>query len=182
MIAIPQDSIESLYVEVLEHTAELFTDPDTVPDSGVMAALEALAELCPLEHGPAIYSAREVLSAIDARPRLFLNDCENPSVPQPPSERLAQPEPVEETVSGNDQFNLWPNPSTGALNIFVDHDSEAETSILFADLLGREVYLSRLSLGLNRIVVPMPSGLYLYSVILNGEAKWNGKVVIEMEE
>lgn len=89
---------------------------------------------------------------------------------------------AEEAATGRDQFNLWPNPSTGTFNVSIDFGNNAEGAILFFDLSGREVYQSNLSFGLNRILVPMPSGLYLYSVTLNGEPKWNGKVVIEIEK
>jgi hypothetical protein len=95
----PQDSIESLYKEAIGHMADLFTEPDTVPNSSALTALESIATLCPLEHGTAIYSAREALTIADNRPRLFINECEILEVPQPPSQRLAEPDFDEEEAS-----------------------------------------------------------------------------------
>jgi hypothetical protein len=162
----PQDSIESLFVEVIEHTADLFADPDTLPNGSVMAALEAIAQLCPLEHGPSIYVAREALAIADNRPRLFINDCETLYAPQPPGQRLAQPED-ETDLDGMEQYSIYPNPANSLVTVLT---TEWPVTFVLRDISGREC-LRKLLVSARTVVDlgQLQQGVYVF-VLMDGQA------------
>ncbi|MCF8257709.1 MAG: T9SS type A sorting domain-containing protein, partial [Flavobacteriales bacterium] len=162
----PTDSIESLWIETNSLIADLLSKMDTVPDGSAVSDLEALAALCPLDHGPAIYAAREILMAVDGRPRVFLNDCENPYIPQPPSERLAQPESQENKIVWEPSASIRPNPSSGDIIVTIhswDGDSETYRFELL-DPIGKPLFEQSLASNENRLTLSFASGLYLYRV------------------
>lgn len=179
------DSLESLWKEVNELALKYVLPKDTLLDSTNRAKLIDIAELCPLYYGPAVYQARALLCSEDNDPRIALNDCENPSLPQPPSQRLAQPEEEEEQSVDVEELAvfIYPNPNQGDLTVkIVGGEDESSYQLNVLDLLGKQVFNSRLSLGLNNVTLPLSAGTYLYTIIQDdGEVVEQGNVVVMQE-
>jgi hypothetical protein len=112
-----------------------WSPPNTTDERKTLARATAqLGAGGPLEHGPAIYAARSTLSAIDGRPRLLLNECELISPPQPPSQRLGEPEAESEENIKSEQHAIYPNPSNGHISIYT---TDVPLLLTIADASGR---------------------------------------------
>jgi len=179
------DSIESLWKEVNELALKYVLPKDTLLDSTNRAKLIAIAELCPLCYGPAVYRARAYLCSIDNDPRIALNDCERPSLPQPPSQRLAGPE--DESGPEEDENELrvsvYPNPNRGDLTINVTGGNEDDVyTFVVVNLIGEHVYSVPLHSGENTVNLPLAAGSYLYRIdSKDGTTIEKGNVVILQE-
>jgi len=175
------DSIGSLWKEVNSIALLKVLQLDTAYTGSDITKLEAISALCPDKYGPAIYKARELLTSIDARPRLFLNACEEFDIPQMPSQRLADPE-AEEAAAENSMENriaVYPNPSNGQLTVGVYYESERQFSFLMTDLSGKVVHSVMLSMGVNQLYLTLAPGSYFYSIIeVSGASLYKGNVVV----
>lgn len=118
-----------------------------------------IAALCPQQYGPAVYEARGLLMAIDNRPRMFLNECEEIDLPPAPSERRGQDEgPVIAVAAG---FALFPNPNGGRITVTTD-DDESSYSLLINDLAGRTIRNIPLSTSSSTIdLTTLSQGTYI---------------------
>ena len=129
------DSIGSLWKEVNDLAIASILKMDTAYGETEIAQLEAIGALCPQQHGPAVYIARALLTGIDNRPRLFINECEDIYLPPAPSERRGDESLVlEQSVN----FTLFPNPNTGLFTVTTDSDSLTYNLVL-RDLAGRTI-------------------------------------------
>lgn len=80
----------------------------------------------------------------------------------------------------SDEFSLYPNPSNGNINIQYNFITEA--SIIFYDIIGREVYRTHLIKGLNTVKIQLPrlvSGIYTFVVRRENNVTLAGKIEIQ---
>jgi len=173
------DSTGSLWVEVNDIALMKVLQLDTTYTTNDLNKLEAIGALCPTKYGPAVYKARDLLTAIDSRPRLFLHACEEIDVPQMPSLRRADPDVEEEENISNKGIEVFPNPSTGQLTVSIYYENEQQFSFSVTDLSGKVVHSGLVSIGLNQVHLTLTPGSYLYSVTdANGASLHKGNVVI----
>lgn len=142
--------------------------------------LESIANECPYEYGVAVYLARTLLAKYDSIPYMGYNTCEQ--TPPPSSGRYGQEEVIEE-VSQTDEmaFVLYPNPNTGVFSIEIDMEEEDRAELMVWSIAGQRIYNSNLNSGNNRVTLNVANGLYLYTVIVNGERKWTGKISVSVD-
>jgi len=177
------DSVGSLWKEVNSIALLKVLQLDTAYSGTDLTKLESISALCPDKYGPAVYKARDLLTSIDARPRLFLNACEEFDIPQMPSQRLADPNAEEEEMetTGESRIQIYPNPSNGLLmiNVMVSVENERAMTFRLMDLSGKIVQLSHLFVGTNQVQLAVAPGSYLYSIVApTGVSLKHGKVVI----
>ena len=180
-----------LYVDSTLYRAYEWMD-DAFPDSAIAVptfrdmtftsaeytSLETIAELCPYEYGPAVYMARAMMLRSDSIPHLYSNICEaNGGSFRWGNEQEEQNSEIENHL----EFNLYPNPNTGAFTVWLHMNDEDVAHIQVWNMAGQRVYNTPLNNGTNALNINVAQGLYLYAVTVNGTPKWTGKVAISSE-
>ncbi|MBK9339143.1 MAG: T9SS type A sorting domain-containing protein [Lewinellaceae bacterium] len=98
----------------------------------------------------------------------FYFDLDNINLPQLPIT------PTRDGIEGLSKLDLWPNPTTGRTQVLVELDKSADLQVQMLDLMGRTVWQTntlrsdRLSENLD--LTPLPSGLYLLRLTVNGQS------------
>lgn len=76
---------------------------------------------------------------------------------------------------------IYPNPNNGGFSIKLPNLSGGNAEIQLFELSGKLVGSRKLFEGINTVGFEAEHGLYLYTVTLNGEPKWNGKIAVALE-
>ena len=79
------------------------------------------------------------------------------------------------------ELTLYPNPNTGEFSIELSLEDDETAVIHVWSSSGQEVYNASLNDGVNQLEIRRTSGLYLYSVVVNGIPEWAGKVSIGLD-
>jgi hypothetical protein len=81
-------------------------------------------------------------------------------------------------IENEEVFNLYPNPNTGEFTI--DHTVDEKDKVEFNvwSISGQLVARQLLSNGQSIIRLEVANGLYLYTLKVNGNPRWTGKVSI----
>jgi hypothetical protein len=137
--------------------------------------LTSIAEECPSEFGNAVFMARAMLSSLDTIPFVYAHECE--TLQLPPSERRAEPE--ETSVIKDKKISVYPNPTSGLLNIEMNLHEGDDAIFEFYSLTGTQVLSARLNSGGTEIDMSecLP-GIYFYRISINTALHFFGKQVI----
>jgi hypothetical protein len=174
----------SLQLEIIGVLEVLFPDSTfTVPTmkkgytSGQIADLIAIAEECPSEYGMAVYMARAMLSTLDTVPYQYAHECEE--VYLPPSERRGEEEDEGGITEEDNGFRVYPNPANDLLIIRGVLSESEKATFELQTVTGSRLKTVRLKDGKTQIdVSDLPSGLYIYRILVNEQTKTTGKQVI----
>ena len=137
--------------------------------------LEAIANQCAPEGGEGVYRARVLLGVLNNNYVQYEDTCQ----PPPSNQRRSNQGAVENTTVS--AVNVFPNPSTGLVNIAVNIQTSGPVYFIVRDLSGREVFRKQLVGGSglwSADLSGLSEGAYQYT-ILGGERllQTNGIVI-----
>ena len=133
--------------------------------------LYRIAALCPYYDGIAVYFAREVLMQMGVM--TGVNECEiTPKATAKPFKRLKNVEA---------DFNLYPNPTKGEVNLQYIVEADEVVNFELFDVLGKKQQTIQLREGnLHRInVSKLNTGIYFYRLSGTDGVRESGKLMIE---
>ena len=180
------DTIASMWKELLSMTYSKWADDDTTT---VLSAAEStrlwdIGALCPYQNGPAVYLARTMLFSLDSAYFALRNDCEKPNYVAP-SYRIGQfedDENVEEVIANEDNLRatVYPNPSTGQLNVHFVGEMDDAYTLRILTVEGREAYADDLTQIDNAVDVShLSQGIYFVHITsMTNETLWREKVIL----
>lgn len=87
----------------------------------------------------------------------------------------------EDDLANNLQFLVYPNPSDGMVTLSYEIPSESAAELLIHGTNGQLIYSTPLIEGKNTKVIDLStieSGLYIYTVIINGTIEYSGRIAI----
>jgi len=147
-----QQIVHAIYVEVMNGTA--LTDSQWVQ-------LETIAALCPLQGGEGVYRARTLLALLNDNYVVYEDTCSTVSSNQRRSPRSSA------QVVQDSKYTVYPNPTSGYLNIqYVDVSSQPVYFTVY-DLTGRVVYEVLLPPTVQLYVADLSfiaDGMYQYAI------------------
>lgn len=147
-------------------------------DSTQTSVLETIALECPYEYGVAVFVARSLMSDIYSQNNAYHSSCED-YVPPSSREAGASEEADVDQQSEVTALKVYPNPTRNRLTVELLLEAEEYATFRMIDRLGRVVLYQQIVSGSNSIDLNgVSSGLYQYSVIVNGHIRMNGKQVI----
>ncbi|MCF8296807.1 MAG: T9SS type A sorting domain-containing protein, partial [Saprospiraceae bacterium] len=159
-----------------------------VGDSNVLLSnseensLKALAQKCPFEYGPSVYSAREVLRQLGDT-TYWLNICEYNDT----TSNLEYSYYNGDGKNPNNQeqeeleIQLFPNPAKNQLTFICTIPEEQSGELKIYDVTGGFIAKYNLNEGNNKLLINTEkynAGIYFYYVKINGAIKANDKIVI----
>jgi len=142
-------------------------------DTQQLALLESIASQCPLSGGNAVFMARGLLKRVQ---NVNFNDKE---LCQETGERRSSYS-SEIKVSDSHAITIFPNPSTGKLNLELSKAYDDDLNLTIYSLTGkklRDLILPSGRKSYNFDLSSLQSGIYLYETIVNGE-KMSGKIIL----
>lgn len=167
----PENAIEQYLKDVYTINISYHTN-DTLTGSEI-STLQAIAQLCPYESGPAVYNARVLLSTVDTA--VYVNECE--IVPLLSSHKNL----IIEDDNRNDNIVIFPNPATYKLNLTVILQEGETATLTIYDITGKLI-LSDTFNSDNEAkeisVSALSEGMYIYKVNVNNENVKQGKLII----
>jgi hypothetical protein len=143
--------------------------------------IEALAQECPFEKGPAVFIARVLIKKLRPESGIYLNYCEKVQPEQ--SNRSSSPFPFEyeydpseehdmdyllkqDNITFVNELKLYPNPSNSMINL---ESPELITKVEISNMIGQVILFDNTSAA-NKVSIDMkgmPKGLYLIKVFNN---------------
>lgn len=142
------------------------------------AKLREVAQLCPLDYGFGVYTARAALMTIDTLPKNYVAECER--VPSP--EDISQKRGEDETSDSS--FIAYPNPINSHLTVdYLLREGEHGDVTIF-DLSGRVMkttVLNKGTTGKNSMKLQLNNlseGLYVLRIAIDGETKLSERISV----
>jgi len=129
--------------------------------------LREIAQLCPLDYGFGVYTARAALITLDTLPKNYVSECER--VPSP--EQMSEKRAIEE---GNGEFAIYPNPNNGQFTLTYELNEFETGQVRVFDMVGRQVFAQILNAEAKTADMSLNglnSGIYLVSLEVNGEVR-----------
>jgi len=167
----PTNSVEQTLKDVLTILYANATDLRTLSEE-TSEQLREIAKRCPLDDGMGVYMARAALLSVDTLPKDYANVCEI----LPGLEESRQKTGVE-----TDATNTWlyPNPTSGQLNMDV-HLSEDETATIEVfNLVGQKVFSQSLNNEIKNVDLgQLTNGIYTIRLLVNGNFRYTEKLSI----
>ncbi len=150
----PVSAIENNYKQFYSTYTKFNTDSLTSGDS---TQLYTIAIGCPFIDGVIVYQARVLYNSVYNSSKNFEDNCVN--VPS----RTMMTKPVENQLNAR----IFPNPTTGELNISVSNNELGKIQVRIYDMLGKIVYEAPcvLSNGTTSINLELNNGVYFIEVL-----------------
>ena len=136
--------------------------------------LRDIAQLCPLDHGFGVYTARAALLKLDTLPKHYTSECER--VPSP--EQMSEKRGVEEN---QESFLVYPNPNHGAFTLNYSLDEFEDGAVKVYDLIGKQVLGQKLNSDAGTVEIVLSelnSGIYILKVDVDGENRFSERISI----
>jgi len=136
--------------------------------------LQNIAAQCPLRGGSIVWRARAILNSYFKNIIEYPNDCSGSLGISSVNKTTAIT-----SVTENQTINLYPNPNNGSMTLAYNINKDAVLEI--TDISGKLVDKYDLSAAFKIIEIKndkLQNGVYLYSVISNGNMLKAGKIVI----
>jgi len=169
----PENSVEQTLKDVFSILYGNAADLSSMDGDGEKR-LREIAELCPLDYGFGVYTARAALLKLDTLPKNYVSDCEQAPSPTEISEKRG----IEES---NILFAVYPNPNSGAFTLSY-HLDEFEVGIVNVyDLVGKKVIAQSLNYNTSKteiVLTNLNSGVYILQVDVSGENKFSERISI----
>jgi hypothetical protein len=124
--------------------------------------------LCPYIGGPAVYEARAIIYSQDAN--LVFDDQDlYANVAMRKRKDLVN-------ATFNNSLKIYPNPASTILNFSGSFEGEAQ--LIVESVIG-ETILNEITVSGNSVsVANIENGIYLYTIIANGQIRGQGKIAI----
>ena len=175
------DTIADLWKETLI-LRSTWSDNDSITELSASdsSRLWLISALCPYIDGPAVYEARTMLFSLDSVFLSLGNSCEIPTYNDPNGKRE---NPEEETVTVSEELfvEVYPNPTTGILNVNLVGEMEEPFLLHAMSLDGKEVISQVLHQKHSVVDVSnLSKGIYFVrlSSSLSQRNVYRGKVVL----
>jgi hypothetical protein len=142
-------------------------------DASQLATLRAIANQCPYEYGIVVYEARMLVQPYDSLLTVYENPCEGEQ------NRMMFSE-TNTTVTFR-EFTMYPNPNNGSMNLVYDIGAQDKGEVIIYDLSGRKINSYILNTNKNTLRIDenaLENGIYMYSILINGQIVQSDKVVI----
>jgi hypothetical protein len=169
----PENLVEQTLKEVFSILYENAPDLSSMDGDGEKR-LREIAQLCPLDYGFGVFTARATLLKIDTLPENYLSECERVPSPEQMSEKRGQED------SGI-TFNLYPNPNNGSFNLSYKLNEGGTGTVEVFSAFGQLVHSAvlRPNSQLQNIELRNPpAGIYQARVSVNGDVRLSSKLVI----
>ena len=125
-----------------------------------LTTLRNIATQCPTEGGRAVYWAAGLLGNLSGE-IVSIRNCQE--VGSRSSNSQSEPNVVEKQ-----DFNLFPNPSSGACTIEFDLEENLSCQLIIFNTMGREVARKTISSEIDHWTLPeLPSGYYIVSLVFD---------------
>ena len=150
---------------------------DSTLDTTDLNQLRLIAVKCPFTDGIAVYQARRILHEYGER--FFVNTCEISQVTKKKKGKTKAG--TSDEFSENLDFQLYPNPSTGEVNILYKVKENEVITIQFYNVIGNLVFDSRLNQGeINKVnLEKLSQGVYFYRLLKEDQILKSGKLVLK---
>lgn len=138
-----------------------------------LSTLRAIANECPYEYGIAVYEARMLVQPYDNLLTVYENACEGAQNRMMFSET--------NTAVTFREFTMYPNPNNGSMNLAYEVGAKDKGEVIFYDLSGRKVNSYSLNANESNLKIDenaLENGVYMYSILINGQIVQSDKIVI----
>jgi hypothetical protein len=166
----------------------------TTPSLAEISAIENLAALCPLTHGPGVYLCRALYTSITGLVDGFVNDCEKIGVGS--GARLANSLPYAEYIAPGEEedlnwekastsnyanrmhFSVYPNPASSTISFQLPENTVLRLAEIY-DARGKLV--SQISSSTERTldVSQLSNGLYFLKLQCTNGKTYTEKITIQ---
>lgn len=156
-VFVPENTIEENYKNYFNVLSRLIQNANTSSDS---LNLFQLAEKCPFTEGQVIYQARALYNIINDTSINFVDFCE--SGVQRISKTIEN-----DKVESENNLTIFPNPSTGEINIIFINKELDFLEIKVQDLNGKIVYENKKLTsenGLSKLLLDVENGIYIVQI------------------
>lgn len=156
-VFVPENTIEENYKNYFNVLSRLIQNAYTSSDS---LNLFQLAEKCPFTEGQVIYQARALYNIINDTSITFEDVCE--SGVQRISKTIEN-----DKVESENNLTIFPNPSTGEINIIFINKELDFLEIKVQDLNGKIVYENKKLTsenGLSKLLLDVENGIYIVQI------------------
>ena len=150
---------------------------NTFPKQTDLDNLIFIASLCPLEDGPAVIIARNLLMAYDDKQ--YISSCEDGY-----GYRIAKNDTTKKYSIANNiktSFSLYPNPNDGLMDLTYCVPTGSNAVINIFTVTGMNSLNRTIPIGtgiLNINARDLSEGLYLYEILVDAKLIEHGKLVI----
>jgi alpha-tubulin suppressor-like RCC1 family protein len=169
----PENLVEQTLKDVFSILYAHATDL-TALDEGGEARLREIAQLCPLDYGFGVYTARSALLKLDTMPKNYVSECEMTPSPEQMSEKRG----IEES---NTRFTVYPNPNNGLFMVGYKLKQAETGAVQVFDMAGRQVFNQSLSSEASKIRIDLKdlsSGIYSIRLSVNGSHMFTERISI----
>jgi hypothetical protein len=167
----PTNNVEANYVKFYD----LYNNykQDLVSDNDI-ADLQALCNLCPGKDGAVIYQARALYNVITRSVMPFNENCSDDQA----NERTIATSNTTSNVYNWD-VNLFPNPTSGELNVLSKNDTE-NLSLTIRDVSGKVIHKHSLVITgfIGKLDLDLANGVYFISISNQNNESITKKLVI----
>ena len=150
-------NIETNFINFYQAYIDYLNGNYTSTDS---LAVITLAQACPATDGSVVFQARAFYNSLYAIHKHFDNNCNYGAMP--PSARMAEGFGKDGKVFPNEDFFIFPNPSTGTIYISGGNSSDKEWTIEVTDVTGRVLLKQTVPVnkGVAVLNADLPPGAY----------------------
>jgi len=167
------NSIEQNYLTFFESYIKHQTDTINASDS---LTLRTLAMGCPFTDGEVVYQARALFNAIYMSNVIFEDNCSSGNA------RMMEFAENSANISSTDlQVTIYPNPSTGLININMMDMILDEINLTIEDISGKTIYTNthfQLTGGIAQLKLKVENGIYFVRIRDNITGKATVKKII----
>lgn len=136
--------------------------------------LRKIAQLCPIDYGFGVFTARAALVSLDTLPKHYISECEREMSPEEMRDKT-------ERLHANRGFSVYPNPSQGLLTVNYELEQGETGQVLVLDITGKQIRRVALDATGTTIALELrdiSSGLYLVQLGINGDITDSERVSI----
>jgi hypothetical protein len=174
----PTDPREQVWKDVLtfDLNRRMNKNPKLAQDE--INDLMAIAVLCPMEYGQAVYKARNLLKLFSGVHVGYKNNCE--ATPTPETAARKRKEELNQTDSIGIGFSVRPNPNNGDFNLIMPTNAESHFDITIYNSLSEVVFL-KTNVRTNNLPVSLnvSKGFYTLQIEkLNSEIVYREKIIV----
>jgi hypothetical protein len=175
---LPNDQREQVWKDVLiiDLNRRVNKNPKLAEDK--INDLIAIAVLCPMEYGQAVYKARNLLQLFSGVHLRYKNNCEATPAPEPAARK--RKEELNQTDSIGIGFSVSPNPNSGEFNVIMPSNSDSNFDITIFNSLGDIVFL-KTKIGTTNLPISLnvSKGFYTLQIEkLNSEIVYRQKIIV----
>ena len=142
-------------------------------------SIKAIANLCPFSDGPAVYSARVLMTRIDKVYLHYKNECERTNYLGGYNKWEGSEEEESILLDTSNTVLIYPNPTMDILNIAVKLEEGQTGSLEIYNLQDKKIIQHKL-LGDQNIISTkqLNSGIYFYRIYIDNNLKKTDKLII----